>query len=100
MRAHPGFHCTACHGTGDGGYCSASPDGEHHSVTQLGQGYPNDALGAPCSCAKRGRGRPRTVERRVPIGFPADLLADLEASAERAGSTLTAEVIRRCRAAG
>ena len=48
---------------------------------------------------KRGRGRPRTVERRLPIGFPADLLAELESAAEAAGTTITAEVIRRCRAA-
>jgi hypothetical protein len=46
---------------------------------------------------KRGRGRPRTVERRIPIGFPPDLLAEIEAAATTAGTTITAEVIRRCR---
>lgn len=46
---------------------------------------------------KRGRGRPRTVERRVPIGFPADVLADVEREAAERGTSVSAEVVRRCR---
>lgn len=46
---------------------------------------------------RRAPGRPRMVERRIPIGFPADVLADVEAAAKAAGSSISAEVIRRCR---
>lgn len=52
-----------------------------------------DNLDAP----RRAPGRPRTVERRIPIGFPADVLADVEAAAEAAGTSISAEVVRRCR---
>lgn len=48
---------------------------------------------------KRGPGQPRRVERRIPIGFPADLLAELEALKESGAiRSISAEVIRRCRA--
>jgi hypothetical protein len=48
---------------------------------------------------RRGRGQPRRVERRISIGFPADLLAELEALRESGAiPSISAEVVRRCRA--
>ena len=46
---------------------------------------------------KRGPGRPRFVERRILVGFPAEVLADVEREAAERGTAVSAEVVRRCR---
>lgn len=52
--AYGSLHCTACHqavGPYDLGGCPRTGD-EHLAYVQLGQGYPNDAMGGRCTCSK------------------------------------------------
>lgn len=44
---------------------------------------------------KRGRGQPRFVDTRITIGLPGDLLADIDAAAQAAGTTRAQEIRRR-----
>ena len=54
---------------------------------------PTGATAAP----QRVRGRPRTTARRITVGLPAEVLADVEREAEARGTTLSEEIVRRCR---
>jgi hypothetical protein len=47
--------------------------------------------------ATRGRGRP-PIGPQVPVRIPADLLADIDAEADRRGITRSDEIRRRCEA--
>ena len=61
-----GVHCTTCHATRTGEpEIYGCRDGEHQWYTQLGQGYPNDALGYPCTCVPEPERDRITAKRKA-----------------------------------
>jgi len=70
-----------------------------HGWTRL-DGWTAVVDGHRADIARNRPGQPRRIARRIVIGFPADVLADLQQAAGARSTSVSAEVVRRCRTGG